>query len=225
MAFPRSDRLIRLRPAGALAATLCAAAVAGGWLAVSWAQQKHDPRELPAPFARLVPLFRPLGRPQPGDWLYHHPEPGQTYRQYLACGPVRPTSQHRVIYIQPLGEFNQTQRKVVDLTARFLHVYFQLPVKMRPAVSLDVVPERARRVHPTWGDKQILTGYVLDELLRPRMPRDACAMLALTTSDLWPGEGWNFVFGQASLRDRVGVWSIYRNGDPAESEEAFRLAR
>ena len=26
------------------------------------------------------------------------------------------------------------------------------------------------------------------------------AVLALTTSDLWPGEGWNFVFGQASLR-------------------------
>ncbi|UCE07471.1 MAG: hypothetical protein JSW07_05400, partial [bacterium] len=35
--------------------------------------------------------------------------------------------------------------------------------------------------------------------------------------------GWNFVFGQASLYDRVGVWSIYRNGDPDESEAMFRL--
>ena len=25
-------------------------------------------------------------------------------------------------------------------------------------------------------------------------------MIAFTTSDLWPGEGWNFVFGQASLQ-------------------------
>ena len=41
--------------------------------------------------------------------------------------------------------------------------------------------------------------------------------------DLWPGEDWNFVFGQASLRERVGVWSIYRNGDPDESDAAFRL--
>ncbi len=48
-------------------------------------------------------------------------------------------------------------------------------------------------------------------------------MIALTTSDLWPGKGWNFVFGQARLRERVGVWSLYRNGDPDESEGAFRL--
>jgi archaemetzincin len=29
-----------------------------------------------------------------------------------------------------------------------------------------------------------------------------------------PGRGWNFVFGEANLRERTGVWSIYRNGDP-----------
>ena len=47
-------------------------------------------------------------------------------------------------------------------------------------------------------------------------------MLALTATDLWPGEGWNFVFGQASLTERVGVWSIARYGDPAESDAAYR---
>ena len=46
------------------------------------------------------------------------------------------------------------------------------------------------------------------------------AYLALTASDLWPGQGWNFVFGEASLRQRIGVWSIYRNGDP---ETDFQL--
>jgi archaemetzincin len=55
---------------------------------------------------------------------------------------------------------------------------------------------------------------VLDKLLKPRRPKDAVAMLALTASDLWPGDNWNFVFGQASLSERVGVWSIYRYGDP-----------
>jgi len=42
-------------------------------------------------------------------------------------------------------------------------------------------------------------------------------------ADLWPGEGWNYVFGQASLDDRVGVWSINRFGDPDRDEDAFRL--
>ena len=74
------------------------------------------------------------------------------------------------------------------------------------------------------SDKQILTTHVLYEMLKPTLPDDAAACLALTSSDLWPGEGWNFVFGQASLRERVGVWSIYRFGDPDESQAAFRLA-
>jgi archaemetzincin len=54
------------------------------------------------------------------------------------------------------------------------------------------------------------------------------AYLAFTSSDLdlWPGENWNFVYGQANLRDRTGVWSIYRNGDPAkEAEYQLCLAR
>ena len=87
---------------------------------------------------------------------------------------------------------------------------------------MDLIPPEARREHPTWHVPQILTTYVLDKVLRPRLPEDACAYLALTASDLWPGEGWNFVFGQASLSDRVGVWSIHRNGDPSEGDPAFR---
>ena len=51
------------------------------------------------------------------------------------------------------------------------------------------------------------------------------AVLALTTSDLWPGEDWNFVFGQASPTDRVGVWSLARYGDADGSEEDYRKFR
>ena len=38
------------------------------------------------------------------------------------------------------------------------------------------------------------------------LPKDAFAFVAFTSSDLWPGEGWNFVFGQASMEGRIGVW-------------------
>jgi archaemetzincin len=60
----------------------------------------------------------------------------------------------------------------------------------------------------------VLSTYILREVLEPERPADALAYLALTASDLWPRKGWNFVFGQANLRKRVGVWSLYRNGDP-----------
>ena len=51
-----------------------------------------DNSTLPAKFQQLVPLHRPLGQPGPGDWLASHPEPGQTYGQYLAAGRSAPTS-------------------------------------------------------------------------------------------------------------------------------------
>ena len=179
--------------------------------------------QLPAKFTKLLPLHTKLAPPQPGEWLAKHKESGQSYAQYLRSKPIRVDRHRRVIYVQPLGEFDAAQQKVLDRTAEFLGIYFQLPVKVRKTLSLDLIPATARREHPEWHVKQILSTYVLDEVLRPRLPADACVYIALTTSDLWPGEGWNFVFGQASLSARVGVWSIARNGDPHGDEAAFRL--
>jgi archaemetzincin len=186
------------------------------------ADKAELPDRLPATFEMLLPLHTKLGPPQPGDWLAQHEEPGQSYSQYLRGQPIRVDRRRRVIYVQPLGEFDPTEQKVLDRTAEFLRIYFQLPVKIREGLSLDLIPATARREHPTWHVKQILSTFVLDEVLRTRLPADACAYIALTTSDLWPGQGWNFVFGQASLNERVGVWSIARNGDPHGDDAAFR---
>ena len=59
-------------------------------------------------------------------------------------------------------------------------------------------------------------------ILIPRIPSDAAAYIAFTTKDLWPGKGWNFVFGQASLVNRVGIFSIYRNGNPDLTKNDFQ---
>src|SRR5262249_23679203 len=102
---------------------------------------------------------------------------------------------------------------LIAATAEMLGRFYGVPVRVLYPIGLDQIPTSARRTHPTWGDQQVLSTYVLD-LLRQRRPEDAVALLALTTADLWPRAGWNFVFGQAALRDRVGVWSLYRQGDP-----------
>lgn len=171
----------------------------------------------------LYPLHQKKMPPKPGDWLAVHYEPGQTFEQYLSENPIRPTEKLNTIYIQPVADFTPGQQKVVKLTAEYISLFFNLPVKILEPLPLSVIPQRARRTHPSWGMKQILSSYILDKVLRPRRPDNALAVLGLTAIDLWPGRGWNFVFGQASLYDRVGVWSLYRNGDPGESEEMFRL--
>lgn len=195
------------------------AVVSVGWVGAG----EPSAAALPAPFDRLGPLHARPGRPAPGDWLAEHPEPGQTYRQYVRSDPVRPDQKRRVLYIQPLGEFTATQRKLIGLSGEYLGHFFGLPVRIRDDLALSLVPADARRIHPSWKVRQVLTGYVLEKILAPRLPDDALACLAFTTTDLWPGEGWNFVFGQASLSDRVGVWSIYRFGDPEQGPDAFRL--
>ena len=169
------------------------------------------------------PLHHELGVPGPSDWLANHDEPGQTFQAYVASGPVTPTDARRTIVILPLGAFSGNQRRILDLTCDFMKRFYGVPVRVQSPRPLSAIPAHARRRHPAWGVRQLLTRYVLDEILKPRMPGDAIAHLALTACDLWPGKGWNFVFGQASLRHRVGVWSIHRNGDPDAGDDGFRL--
>jgi len=179
--------------------------------------------------AKLAPLHETIRPAGPGDWLSEHAEPGQTFAEYLTEDPVTPDldagpgGRHK-LYIQPLGPLTDTERKVVRLTSQYMEAFFGLPVQINEDLPLAIIPSHARRTHPSWGVKQILSTYVLDDVLGPRLPDDAAAYISFTASDLWPGKGWNFVFGQASLRERVGVWSMHRNGDPDESPASFRLA-
>jgi archaemetzincin len=172
---------------------------------------------------RLRPLAIPLAKPKPGDWLAEHEEDGQSFADYLRAEPVRRNGKLGTIYICLLGDFTPEQSKVVETTRKYLEIFYQMPVKVHGMIAVADVPARARRIHPTWGGEQILSTYVLDEILKPDRPDDALAYLAFTSSDLYPDPTWNFVFGQASLRERTGVWSIHRNGDPAKGAKGYQL--
>ncbi|MFZ5471290.1 MAG: archaemetzincin [Myxococcota bacterium] len=148
---------------------------------------------------------------------------GQTVDFYRRSFPVRPGKEWTTIYLQRIGDFSPAKQKVLEATADYVARFFGLPVKLAPALSSSEIPASARRLHPDWGVPQILTTYVMNEVLKPRRPKDAVAYIGFTAEDLWPGEGWNFVFGQASLYDRVGVWSLNRFGDPSRSKAEFRL--
>jgi archaemetzincin len=92
-----------------------------------------------------------------------------------------------------------------------------MEVKALAATPLDASKFTSRR-NPNTGNLQILTGDVLD-FLKARVPADGFCVLAITMEDLYPEPSWNFVFGQASLRERVGVYSFARY-DPAFYGEA-----
>jgi archaemetzincin len=191
----------------------------------STAADAETPAQLRIAAGRIRPLHRIKTPSGPEDWLATHREAGQTFEQYRHSNPNRPTKERTILYVQPIGAFTNAERQLVDETADLLSRFYNVRTKVLDPIGLDVIPSKAQRVHPTSGDRQILTTYVLDKVLKPRRPRNAVAMLALTTADLWPGEGWNFVFGQASLSERVGVWSLFRFGNaegPKAESRQFR---
>ena len=61
---------------------------------------------------RIAPLHVKKKPPGPDDWLANHDEPGQTFEQYRKTNPKRPTKKHTAIYVQPIGEFSATQKKL-----------------------------------------------------------------------------------------------------------------
>src|SRR5437588_7335483 len=175
-----------------------------------------DLNGLPAVFQRVFTPdkngFDPIPEPKPGDWLAVHNERGQTFDQFKASQPNRPGQNQHVIYLQSLGDFAAERSPSIDKLREFAAAFFAMEVKALPPIKIDETSFPTRR-NPSTGNPQILTGDVLD-FLKARIPADAFCILAVTMEDLYPEPSWNFVFGQASLRERVGVYSFARF-DPA----------
>jgi archaemetzincin len=162
-------------------------------------------------FASDSPDLRPIPKPSPHDWLASHREPGQTFDDFLAMRPNRPTSARRVIYLQPLGEFPPQGGPLIAKLCDFAAAFFAMETKALPEVRIGA--SFTTRRNPSSGNLQILTGDVLN-FLKSRLPSDAFCIVAITMEDLYPGASWNFVFGQASPRERVAAYSFARY-DPA----------
>jgi len=175
-------------------------------------------KEIKAFAAKLSPLQQKF---EATSWSTNHAEERlQSFDKFIAR-TVKPNPKFKTIYIQQIGGLTKSQEKAVEAVQEFLQNFFNSPVKKLDHASIETIPQSARRTHPQWGDKQILSTYILERVLLPKRPKDAIAVLGLTATDLWPGGEWNFVFGQASLVDRVGVWSLYRYGNPDADEASF----
>lgn len=157
----------------------------------------------------VEPFFKPMGKSAAYDWLGSHYEAGQTFEEYINESPTLPTAERRKLYVLPLGSFSPAQEKVVRAAADFLDAFYGLPVEtLRPRPFKPSYPNV--RENPLTHSRQIKTGYILNEILPPLLPADAAALLAFIADDLYPDESMNFVFGQASFENRVGIWSLYR---------------
>ena len=156
--------------------------------------------------------FEPIPAPHPGDWLAEHSESGQSFDGFVRSRPNKPDARRNRIYLQPLGDFSKDRSPSVETLREYTAAYFVMNVETLSTMAVSDY-RFTTRTNPLTGNRQILTGDVL-ALLQQNLPTDAFCVLAITMEDLYPDPTWNFVFGQASLRERVGVFSFARY-DPA----------
>ncbi|UCE47756.1 MAG: hypothetical protein JSW47_19425, partial [Phycisphaerales bacterium] len=142
------------------------------------------------------------------DWLAEHSERGQSFDEFIISKAHRPNKIRRKIYLQPLGQFPDGQLPLVGRLKQYAQAYFTMEVQVLPQFSPSA-KNVTKRINQYTRRQQVLTGDVL-AILRKSLPSDAFCVLALTMEDLYPEPSWNYVFGQASLRGRVGVYSFAR---------------
>lgn len=213
-------------------------AVCGMAAAVFVMPSKADRNEAAGNVGRLDPPlrrafsdggeFEAKREPGGGDWLASQDEPGQTFERWVNSNPNIPGAGRTKLYVLPIGEFEKgiapDLEKLKEYTAAYYH---PMPVEMLPVIADAEVPAKER---VNFGKKQWKSTDIL-RWLPKKLPADGYAMIAVTMTDLYPDEKWNFVFGQASTKDRVGVFSFARYhpawmGDKAEEgTEALVLRR
>lgn len=167
-----------------------------------------------------------LKKPRKGEWRESHQEPFQSLSDYKKLHPKKAEMHSTKIYLVALGDFTSKHARLLEDTRDYLSCFFQLEVAFVPAISEKLIPAKAKRINGDTYHTQLLAPYIMDSMLKGKIPRDGYALMAISERDLYPKPEWNFVFGMASYAERVGVSSIYRYiHNNADSGNYRRLLR
>jgi archaemetzincin len=154
--------------------------------------------------------FEPISIRSIEDLLAFHLEKGQTFNDFVQSKYNRPNKFRNKIYIQPLGNFSNKQKNLLENLKEYINIRFALPTLILPIMEIDS-NQILRRVNSYTNTHQALTTDIFRIIKEKRLPIDAYCVLAITTEDLYCGLLTSiFTFGQASLTERVGVYSLLR---------------
>jgi len=150
---------------------------------------------------------------------------------------VQPTTKRRKHYLLPVGSFKKSLAPSLEGLTEFAKAFFYgMEVTLLDPVRVIKTEEKKQKssqylyfnepksksksksksgenklrvTSRKRGMVQLLTTD-LEKVLKAYRPDDASCLIGLTMYDLYPEESWNFVFGEASPQDRVGVFSFAR---------------
>ncbi len=171
--------------------------------------------------------FRPLPRPDDGDWLDDEPSRFriQSFATYARKAKRRPVSGGRdSILLLPLTEAAPDDAHLARFPSptalrNMVAAFYGVTVELLPARRLSDLSSAitSRRVEDDEGDghhRQYHAGHILKSLRAVRRRHGRCmTLMAFTMADLYKG-GFNYLFGLGSGAGGVGIFSFNRQ-DPA----------
>jgi len=159
---------------------------------------------------------------------------------------VQPTTKRRKLYLLPVGSFKKSLAPSLEGLTEFAKAFFYgMEVTLLDPVRVIKTEEKKQKssqylyfnepksksksksksgenklrvTSRKRGMVQLLTTD-LEKVLKAYRPDDASCLIGLTMYDLYPEESWNFVFGEASPQDRVGVFSFARYSPAFETSK------
>ncbi|HLF92531.1 MAG TPA: archaemetzincin [Planctomycetota bacterium] len=155
----------------------------------------------PEPGAEAEAGAERLGPPQPGEWRHAFPEEPQSFDAYVAACANRRTAERSVFYLQPLGAAGGRHKATIERLRRYAEAFFGVPARVCPTIPMfenGWVPQRGQ-FNSTMGIGQ----------LAESVPPDALVYAGITDQDLF-ARGLHFVFGEGSLKNRCGLYSLAR---------------
>jgi archaemetzincin len=182
--------------------------------------------------SKLRSLMLALPPPEPSEEPSdpsERKEPGQTFDEYLASNPNRPSRTRPAFYLQAVGDLDSMQKRLISEVEAFLNIAYGTSVKWAEAIPVASIPTSVLYKPSEWGPSGYRATSILEKVIVLHRPKDATSVLALTTDDLWTGEGLKVVFGRASFERHVAAMSLARIGDPEQDwnlvlERALKVA-
>ncbi|UJR20317.1 hypothetical protein I4U23_023448 [Adineta vaga] len=150
--------------------------------------------------------------PRGGDWLSVEHEDGQTVKQFQRASKVRPTARCNIIYVQPIGNFDNPRSPNLDIIREFSDIFFPgCTTELLPSINYD--EKIKKRIDSFTQQPQYLVAGIiayLKKLQRKRHNRQELFSIGVTMTDIYPRPEWNFVYGSASIDDGIGIYSFAR---------------
>lgn len=152
--------------------------------------------------------------PKGGDWLRIYREPHYPISKYMKSTPL---PKYDTLYIQPIGDFNPSNSPNLERIREYASIFFQKTVITLPPMSIHETNKKNKVIvgsnyvtcRENWGIRQLNTRSIL-KMLKETKPLESHCVMGLTMEDLYPEDDWNYVFGEASPGDRLGIFSFAR---------------